>query len=120
MYKIAKNESLNALKKRKRLRETSLDSLHEQSARFASLSPLLTDLEEDAEKEGYARVVYCGLSRLKKEYRQALRLRYFQGFAPQKIARVMKKDLKQVYNLLARGKVALKVEIEKSRNLRTR
>lgn len=134
LYEIAKNESLNALKKRKRMREISLDALTKENAprsavsfrrgffypkleRFEPQTPA-EDLEEKSEKEELSRSVFAALSRIKKEYRQALFLRYFDGVSPKRIAKIMNKDVKQVYNLLARGRAALKDELqEKKQNL---
>ncbi len=112
LYQIAKNESLNALKKRKRLKEISLEGLQAELERTNALTYHCRFYEEQVEQTERARLVANGLSRLKKEYRQALKLRFFYGYTPQKIARVMKKDVKQVYNLLTRGKTALKTELQ--------
>ena len=131
LYEIAKNESLNALKKRKRMREISLDALkkdsdprsavavrhgffYHQSQPFRSQTPA-ESLEEKSEKEELSRAVFAALSCIKKEYRQALFLRYFDDVPPKQIAKIMKKDVKQVYNLLTRGRTALKNELEKKR-----
>ena len=131
LYEIAKNESLNALKKRKRMREISLDALTKENAPHSAVSfrrgffyPKLElfktqtpaeDLEEKSEKEELSRSVFTALSRIKKEYRQALFLRYFDGVSPKRIAKIMNKDVKQVYNLLARGRAALKEKLQEKK-----
>lgn len=114
LYQIAKNESLNALKKRKRLREISLEEL-QASPKQAYKPALLDDGGFFSDKEAQtekARLVAKGLASLKKEYRQALKLRFFYGYSPKKIAKIMNKDVKQVYNLLTRGKTALKMQLQ--------
>ena len=52
------------------------------------------------------------LLRLKAEYREVIILRYFDDLSPERIAQITKRKTKQVYNLLARGKTALKEELK--------
>ena len=40
-------------------------------------------------------------------------LRYYDGLSPEQIGAVTGKNIKRVYNLLARGKTALKNALEK-------
>lgn len=57
--------------------------------------------------------LHHALKKLKTEYRQALYLSYFEGFQNGQIATIMKKNKRQVENLLYRGKQSLKTELEK-------
>lgn len=50
---------------------------------------------------------------LPKDYGDVLYLRYFEELSPQEIAQVMRKTLKQVYNLSSRAKAALKNLLER-------
>ncbi len=118
LYTIARNKSLNAIKKRKRKKELSLDALMEKNA-------TLGDSETDEaftltygqrpdnllEKTERDKALYTAISRLKAEYREVLTLRYFEDLSPERIAKITKRKVKQVYNLLARGKTALKAEM---------
>lgn len=52
--------------------------------------------------------IYICMQKLPTQYREVLQLAYFDGFSIEQIHRIMGKSHKQVYNLLARGKVALK------------
>lgn len=128
LYKIARNKSLNEIKKRKRKREVSLDALTEKN-----VSPVTSDLfggdtaasfsedeqarfqsaaaDEALESKQRAQTVHTAINRLKEEYREVLLLRYFDDLPPEKIAKITKRKVKQVYNLLARGKIALKEEL---------
>lgn len=77
-----------------------------------------TDLSTDSPEtellaEGSNRQLYEGLSRIKADYRQVLHLTYFEDMKPEEVAQVMKKSIKQVYNLLSRGKKALREELER-------
>jgi RNA polymerase sigma-70 factor (ECF subfamily) len=47
------------------------------------------------------------------DYRQALYLQYFEEMKPEQISRIIKKNIKQTYNLLARGKESLRAAYEK-------
>lgn len=71
------------------------------------------DLEADTLKKERNEAVYRCMQALPENYRQVLQLQYFDGFAPQEIAAIMRKNQKQIYNLLARARVALKELLEK-------
>ena len=47
------------------------------------------------------------------EYRQVLLLQYMENMTPADIAQVMGKRVSQVYNLIKRGKLALRTELER-------
>ena len=118
LYTIARNKSLNAIKKRKRKRELSLETLMEKNA---ALGEGETDEEkaftygeradEQLERSERAKVLHAAITRLKEDYREVLILRYFEDLSPEVIAKITKRKVKQVYNLLARGKAALKDEL---------
>lgn len=57
--------------------------------------------------------LYAALERIHAPYREALHLVFLDGFSAEECARILKKNTKQVYNLLARGKTALREELEK-------
>jgi len=71
------------------------------------------DLEADTLKKERDEAIYRCMQALPEYYRQVLQLQYFDGFAPQEIARILRKNQKQVYNLLVRARVALKKLLEK-------
>ncbi|MBP5151650.1 MAG: RNA polymerase subunit sigma-24, partial [Lachnospiraceae bacterium] len=47
-------------------------------------------------------------------YRQVLFLTYFESMKPDEIARILKKNIKQVYNLTTRGREALRAALERN------
>ena len=119
VYKIARNKALNVLKQQARRKEVSLETLMEkgdgalnqtsQDAAFLydeGYSP-----QEVLEKGDRAKALREALQRLKPEYREALTLRYLEDMSPETIAKITKRKPKQVYNLLSRGKAALKEEL---------
>ena len=118
LYKIARNKALNALKKRKRRREFSLERLLEKGdawqgeslspTLFAPSTPLCLDPHAHVEQTEKRQSIARALRNLKPAYRETLLLRYYDNLSPKEIAAVTGKTEKQVYNLLQRGKAALK------------
>lgn len=118
IYKIARNKALNAIKKRNRQKELSLEALTEKSGDAAlddtAKNFLFGDIfspEHALEKQERAKALNQALGLIKKEYRETLKLRYFDDLSPEEIAVITKKSTKQVYNLLSRGKAALKEQL---------
>lgn len=72
------------------------------------------DLEGDAIRKERDRTVYACMQALPEQYRQVLELSYFDGFTPEEISSVLSLSRKQVYNLLARAKIALRKMLEKA------
>ena len=62
-------------------------------------------------KEEY-RHLYSALSKIKYEYRNVLYLFYFEDMSYNEIAKVMKKNNKQIKNLMYRAKQTLKLIME--------
>ena len=66
------------------------------------------DLEADLLRQERNKVLYLCLQKLPSAYRQALQLRYLEGFTPVQISHITGQSTKQVYNLLQRGRVTLR------------
>lgn len=64
-------------------------------------------------REERDRQLYAALDRITPEYREVLLLQYMEDMAPADIARVTGRRVKQIYNLIDRGKLALRSELEK-------
>jgi len=58
-------------------------------------------------------ILYRALDNIAPGYRQVLYLMYFEDMKPADIAGVMHKSIRQVYDLTARGRMALKEELNK-------
>lgn len=56
--------------------------------------------------------LYSALHSIPEEYATVLYLQYIEQLNTKQVARVMKKTVKQIYNLTARAKVQMKKEIE--------
>lgn len=98
LYKVARNKSIDYL--RRRGRESSLSDIEEVLSQ--------DNTEEALIKKERNRKIYTCLQQLPDQYREVLCLSYFDGFSNEQICKVMKKSKKQVYNLLARSRAALK------------
>jgi RNA polymerase sigma-70 factor (ECF subfamily) len=66
------------------------------------------NVEDLAFKSENKKIIYLSLSKLPKEYSEVLHLHYFEELSYDDIAKVMKKNTKQIYNLAFRAKNALK------------
>ena len=64
--------------------------------------------EKALERAEEHKALRMALLQLKKEYREVLYLRFFHNLSVEEIAKITKKNNKQVYNLLTRSKSALK------------
>lgn len=71
------------------------------------------DMEGDAIKRQRDRTVFACLCELPLQYRQVLTLMYFDGFSVDEISAILNRSKKQVYNLLARARASLKMQLEK-------
>ena len=67
---------------------------------------------KEQKEEESRRELYSAMSTLPDDYRNALYLIYFEDMSHEEVAGVMHKSVKQVYNLVFRGKQALKKILE--------
>ena len=120
LYAIARNQACKFLHKRKETpflpehlelavqgKEAGADEYSAENASMESLSPESVILSN--ERRGK---LWQALQSLKAEYGQVLYLTYFEDMETKEIARIMKKTVKQVYNLTTRAKTALKEVLE--------
>ena len=98
LYTVARNRAIDYVRRRGRERSVT------------GLENVL--LGEDAEEGVFTSLrrekLYVFMQQLPAQYKEALYLRYFAGFTPAEIGRVLKKGAKQVYNLLTRARSSLK------------
>ena len=100
LFLLGKSRALNWLKHRKGLRETDLEE--------ASEDPEQEELEQRALDSERKRVVNAALAQLPEDMRMAVHLVFFEELSYEETARIMKKNRKQVDNLLYRAKKALR------------
>lgn len=106
LYTIGRNETVNYLKRRKRFSDKP----------FEDYENLLRD-EENLEKLYFVEerkiAVHSSLEKLNEDYRQVLFLTVFEELTNEETAKVMKKNKRQIENLVYRAKRALKAELKK-------
>ena len=100
LFLVGRSRALTWLKRRKRLRETELTEAEEVAER--------DELERRALDDERKRAVNAALARLPEEMRLAVHLVFFEELSYEEAARVMKKNAKQVDNLLYRAKKELR------------
>ncbi len=98
LYSIARNNALMHIRKHK-MEAVPLDEWN-----IADEDTPESEYLKDEEN----RTLYRALSALKAEYRRALMLLYIEGLDHEEIARAMGLKLRQFYNIIERGKKALK------------
>ena len=98
LYKTTHNKAVDYLRRHKR--EVPLEDVENV---FSSPDPASAVALRERN-----RTIYVCMQQLPQQYRQVLILTYFDGFSVAEVCAIMRKTQKQVYNLLARAKVALK------------
>ncbi|MBQ6585533.1 MAG: RNA polymerase sigma factor [Coriobacteriales bacterium] len=99
LYKTARNLALRHLERSRRTLSFELLELEPEDERRVETTVFSTDV---------SRIVRDCLDELPADYREALYLVYIEGMSYERAAEVMGKSRKQVDNLIARGKVAMK------------
>lgn len=106
LFMLGRSRALNYLKRSKLLAFSPLEDANEVA------DPSLIPEELLLTKER-SRILGEAMETLRPDQREAIRLVYWQGLSCEDAAKVMRKNRKQVYNLLFRGKNALKTVLEK-------
>ena len=106
LYTIGRNTATDYLRRHSRESGTSAEEMENCVAEES-------DLERAYLREEQKLLLHRCLKKLNPDYRQVLFLVYFEGFSNEEIARILRKNQRQVRNLLYRAKQALKTELEK-------
>ena len=101
LFMMGRSRALDYIRHRGKLAVVELSEV----AQLPSSEPLPEDLVLADERK---QAVNRALSQLGEELRLVIHLVYFEGLTPSEAAKVLKKSRKQVYNLLYRGKTALR------------
>ena len=106
LYTIARNIALDYLRKNGKIEKTPIEDVNNYIVE-----------EVNVEKEYLIKeqkiTLHRTMRKLKSEYFQVLYLVYFEGFTNEEIAKIMKKNKRQIENLIYRAKGTLKSELEK-------
>ena len=106
LYTIGRNIAIDYLRHNAKLSDTSFDDLE-------SFIQDQFDLERLYIIEERKIAVHRVLRKLNTEYRQVLWLLYFEGLTSAEAGIIMKKNTRQMKNLIYRAKCALKSELDK-------
>ena len=101
LFMIGRSRALDYIRHRGKLSMVELSEAEQLPSSDPSPEELVL---EDQRKQALNRA----LAQLGEELRLVIHLVYFEGLTPDEAAKVLKKSRKQVYNLLYRGKKALR------------
>lgn len=106
LFSIARNKAVSFIR-----RNSKITLLSEQSV--SMLREEYVEFEDTILRDEKSRMVNDALKGLKEDYQVALHLTYFEEMSYKEAASVMNKSVKQIENLVTRGKAALKKSLEK-------
>lgn len=104
LYRSARNNAIDELRRQKRRGE--VPPLETEIADTALLEDELLQKERD-------KSLHNAMKSLSPDYQEALHLIYFENLSYEEAGKIMKKSLKQITNLVYRGKESLKKTMEK-------
>lgn len=105
LYKTGRNLALRAADKRFSNQTFSLEQLSEEPECGQIVETIFNSGERD-------RLLHLCMGKINPNYREALYLVYFEGLSYGEAGRVMGKTVKQVANLVGRGKQSLRAFLE--------
>lgn len=106
LYTIGRNIAVNYKKHERKITGASIDDIENVSR------------DEEALEHSYLRkeqkiIVHKALSKINPDYAKVLYLKFFEDLTNEQIARVMRRNRRQVENLIYQAKQSLKAELEK-------
>lgn len=106
LFTIAHNKAVNYIRRSEKIKFLPLDNVCQKSAEYAGF-------EDEILRDEKKRQLNDALFEIKDDYRTALHLIYFEEMSYKDAAKVMKRTVKQIDNLVTRGKAALRNKLEK-------
>lgn len=106
LYRIGRNIAIDYYRKQKKYIKEPIESLEK-------ISSDEENIEMSYIKDEEKRMLHKTMLKLKEEYRQVLWLIYFEDLSCKDAAKIMKKTVHSVENLVYRARVKLKEELEK-------
>jgi RNA polymerase sigma-70 factor (ECF subfamily) len=110
LYMIGRSRALDHIKHRKRVEFVELSETDETADDRLQLEEMVLADERK-------RMIHSAINQLPEDMRVAVHLIYFEDMTYDEAAKVMKKNRKQVDNLLYRAKKALRITLEKDGEL---
>jgi RNA polymerase sigma-70 factor (ECF subfamily) len=106
LYAIARNIALDYLRKNSKVSDAPIEDLSNYIVEESNVEREYLRKEQEI-------LLHRTMRKLKPEYFQVLYLVYFEDFTNKEIAKIMKKNKRQIENLIYRAKITLKSELEK-------
>ncbi len=105
LYMLGRSRALNLIKRNRIVPTVPLEEAYQLPSQDAGP-------EEKLLCKARSQAVTKALNELPQDIRDALALTYYENLSAEEVGAVMKKNRKQVYNLLYRGKQALRATLE--------
>ena len=106
LFTIARNKAVDLIRKNRLSIPDSEDLLLNASEDYV-------EFEEDIFKKEEKKILHNSMHKLHSDYRTALHLIYFEDMSYEQAGKVMKKNKKQMENIVYRAKIALRTVLEK-------
>ncbi|MEG2200562.1 MAG: RNA polymerase sigma factor, partial [Anaerovorax sp.] len=106
LYKTARNLALRYVQKRRLHSYFGYEDLENEQDSKQLIEDIVLTKEQ-------ASILHLSMRRLCPDYREVLHLIYLEGMSYEQAAKVMKKTIKQIANLVYRGKQTLRPILEK-------
>lgn len=106
LYAIGRNVAVDHIRRNSKIMDAPIEDMENYLSEELSL-------ERSYIKEERKIIVHKALSQLAADYRAILWLVYFEGFSNKEAATALKKNERQIKNLLYRAKQSLKSKLEK-------
>ncbi len=106
LYTIGRNITLNYIKRNKMISETPIDKI-------GTLYSDEDDVEKNYLREEQKLQLNRALAQISSDYATVLHLKYFEDMSNEQIARIFKKDKRQIENMIYQAKKALKAKLKK-------
>lgn len=106
LYAIGRNTAVDYIRHNSKLIGTPIDNMENYLSEEQSL-------EESYIREERKIILHKAISELAPDYRNVLWLVYFEGFTSKEAGAVLKKNNRQIKNLLYRAKQSLRSKLEK-------
>ena len=105
LYTIGRNTAISYIRQAKKISDTPIEDINASSDEC--------NLEETYIREEQKIVIHRALSKINADYSKVLYLKFFEDLNNEQIAMVLKKNRRQIENLIYQAKQALKSELDK-------
>jgi len=106
LFKIARNKAIDHLRKQSRWRFKPVEELETELSDNEAL-------EQAVLKDEQNKNLHNAMKQMHNDYKDILHLIYFEDMSYNEASAVMRKNIKQIKNLVYRARQALKLELEK-------